>query len=234
MPADSNRYDAIVIGGGHNGLVAAAYLACAGKRTVVLERRPVVGGAAVTEQPWGPKYKVTMLSYVVSLLSPTILRAPRPGTAWLFFGVPAGSVLRALPDGRLAVALRPCPPPRRDCQVLRADADAIDRWDEWLQGLAGVLGPLLTSIPPKLGSTRPRICSGRRSWPGRSRVSAWGRRRHPAVLDERRRPARRLLRVAADARRALGLRVIGTWAGPRSLGTALVMAHHQIGDARRR
>ena len=71
MPA--NTYDAIVIGGGHNGLVAGAYLARSGRRTVVIERREVVGGAAVTEQPWGPDYKVTMLSYVVSLLPPTIL-----------------------------------------------------------------------------------------------------------------------------------------------------------------
>ena len=70
----ANAYDAIVIGGGHNGLVAAAYLARASKRTVVLERRRVVGGAAVTEQPWGPDYRVTMLSYVVSLLPEAIRR----------------------------------------------------------------------------------------------------------------------------------------------------------------
>jgi len=70
----ANNYDAIVVGGGHNGHVAAAYLARAGLRTVVCESRPVVGGAAVTEQPFGPDYHVTSLSYVVSLLPPSLVR----------------------------------------------------------------------------------------------------------------------------------------------------------------
>jgi phytoene dehydrogenase-like protein len=68
------RYDAIVVGGGHNGLVAAAYLARQGHRTLVCEAREVVGGAAVTEQPFGPGYKVTSLSYVVSLMPPALVR----------------------------------------------------------------------------------------------------------------------------------------------------------------
>src|ERR671927_1845268 len=67
------KYDAIVIGGGHNGLTAAAYLARAGKKTLVLERRPVVGGAAVTEEIV-PGFKFSVFSYVVSLLRPEIIR----------------------------------------------------------------------------------------------------------------------------------------------------------------
>src|SRR6476469_3004604 len=68
-------FDAIVIGGGHNGLVAAAYLARSGARTLVLEARPKTGGAATTEAPWpdAPEFKVTRLSYVMSLLPPTII-----------------------------------------------------------------------------------------------------------------------------------------------------------------
>src|ERR1700759_5564613 len=71
-PAD---YDAIIVGGGHNGLVAAAYLARSGARALGLEGRPKTGGAATTEAPWpdAPDFKVTRLSYVMSLLPPTII-----------------------------------------------------------------------------------------------------------------------------------------------------------------
>ncbi len=69
----ASRWDVIVVGGGHNGLVAAGLLAKRGRRVLVLERRHKVGGAAVTEPPWGPDFKMTALSYVVSLLPRTIL-----------------------------------------------------------------------------------------------------------------------------------------------------------------
>src|SRR5262249_61925673 len=68
-----NTYDAIIIGAGHNGLIAGAYLARAGKKVVILERRPIVGGAAVTEEIF-PGYRFTEFSYVVSLLRPEIIR----------------------------------------------------------------------------------------------------------------------------------------------------------------
>src|SRR5205085_11837103 len=67
-------FDVVVVGGGHNGLVTAGLLARRGARVTVLERRPQVGGAAITEQPFGPAAKVTALSYVVSLMPPTIVR----------------------------------------------------------------------------------------------------------------------------------------------------------------
>src|SRR5436190_4636130 len=71
----ASAFDAIVIGGGHNGLVAAAYLGGSGARTLVLEARDTTGGAATTEAPWpdAPEFRVTRLSYVMSLLPPTIV-----------------------------------------------------------------------------------------------------------------------------------------------------------------
>ncbi|MGH8938379.1 MAG: phytoene desaturase family protein, partial [Actinomycetes bacterium] len=77
----AQRYDAVVIGGGHNGLTAAAYLAKAGRRVLVLERRHVLGGAAVTEEVF-PGFRFSVFSYVVSLLRPEIIRdldRPRHG-----------------------------------------------------------------------------------------------------------------------------------------------------------
>ena len=68
----AQRFDAVIIGGGHNGLVTAAYLARAGLQTLVLERRPVLGGACVTEEPW-PGYKVSTLAYLCSLFQPRIV-----------------------------------------------------------------------------------------------------------------------------------------------------------------
>src|ERR671932_413756 len=73
MASNGLRYDAVVVGGGHNGLVCAAYLARAGMKTLVLERRHLLGGAAVSEEVW-PGFKVSTASYVVSLFSPKIVR----------------------------------------------------------------------------------------------------------------------------------------------------------------
>src|SRR6201984_3078671 len=95
--AGSNTYDVIVIGGGHNGLVNSAYLARAGKKVLVLERRYVLGGAAVTEEVF-PGFKFSVASYVVSLLRPEIIREldlPRHGLEIL----PLDGTLSPMPNG---------------------------------------------------------------------------------------------------------------------------------------
>ena len=230
----TNAYYAIVIGGGHNGLVAAAYLARTGKRTIVVERRPVVGGAAVTEQPWGPDYRVTMLSYVVSLLPEAIrrdLRLDRHG----YKVFPQGPYFVPYPDGR-SLQLSDDPGRRRQeiAKFSDKDAEAYDRWDAWLHELASVLGPLLHAVPPRLGSRRPADVRDQAAllWRLRSVLSVRG------VADVTRLFSMSIADLVADYFESPEMQgvlsvsgVIGTWAGPRSPGTAFVMAHHKIGDA---
>jgi phytoene dehydrogenase-like protein len=228
----TNSYDAIVVGGGHNGLVASAYLARAGLRTVVCESRAVVGGAAVTEQPFGPEFKVTSLSYVVSLLPPRLvadLNLARHG----YHVFPQGPYFAPRADGR---ALRlPDSPQARHAAVSEfspADADAMVRYDAWLDDLAKVLGPLLDEIPPKLGSRKPRdlleqlkLVTSLRGLDVRRTVEVT-RLFTMSIAD--------LLEeyfVSDAVKGVLSVSgVIGTWAGPRSAGTAYVMAHHHVGD----
>ena len=110
--------DVIVVGGGHNGLVAAAYLARGGLSTLVCERRDIVGGAAVSEQPFGPDFTVTSLSYVVSLLPPDLVRDLQLGRHG-YHVFPQGPYFA--PRGRRplpAAARRPGAAARRDRQVL--------------------------------------------------------------------------------------------------------------------
>ena len=153
----ANRYDAIVVGGGHNGLVAAAFLAKHGARTVVLEARHKAGGAADTMAPWpeAPEFKVTTLSYVMSLMPDTIrrgLQLERHG----YRAHTVGPYFVPFPDGRCIVQYDDDARANHEqfAKFSKADAEAIGRWDGWIGGLADVLGPLLMTTPPALGSLR--------------------------------------------------------------------------------
>jgi phytoene dehydrogenase-like protein len=228
-------YDALVIGGGHNGLVAAAYLAQSGARTLVLEARDHTGGAATTEAPWpdAPEFRVTRLSYVMSLLPPTIindLQLARHG--YKIF--PMGPYYQAFPEGG-SIKLYADDAQRNYEEVARwskADAEAMPKWDAWLEGLAGVLGPLLLTVPPKLGSRKPRDLADtlRLAWRQRGldvrTVAGVTRLMTMSIAD--------LLDdwfESPQVKGALAVNgVIGTWAGPYEPGTAYVMAHHSIGD----
>ncbi len=231
----TSTYDAIVVGGGHNGLVSGAYLARSGARTVVLEGRYKTGGAATTEAPWpeAPELNVTRLSYVMSLLPPTIM-ADLELERWGYKVFPMGPYYQAFPEGGSIKIF--ADDAKRNYEEIakwsKKDAEAMPKWDAWIAGLADVLGPLLLTVPPAIGSRRPHDLY-------ETLRLAW---RHKG-LD---------VRTIADVTRLMTMSiadllddwfeswqvkapiavngVIGTWAGPCEPGTAYVMAHHSIGD----
>ncbi len=203
--AETADYDAIIVGGGHNGLVAAAYLARSGARTLVLEARNKTGGAATTEAPWpdAPEFNVTRLSYVMSLLPPTIikdLQLARHG--YKIF--PMGPYYQAFPEGG-SIKLYADDAQRNYDEVSRwskKDADAMPRWDAWLGRPGRGARPDAAHRPAE-----PRLAQAARSQGDppaglaqQEPQRAHDRRRDPADDHVDRRPARRLVRVASRSR----------------------------------
>ena len=154
-PASPRSYDAIVVGGGHNGLTTAAYLARYGMRVVVLERRPILGGACVTEELW-PGKRVSRASYVVSMLQPQVVSDLRLED-FGYRAVPLDPAYAAMTDGRPDRLLRRRPADRR--------LDPLDRAQRRRQlrplrgpplPVAEFLRPMMLREPPALGSKNPR------------------------------------------------------------------------------
>ncbi len=225
------RYDAIIIGAGHNGLVAAGYLARAGKKVLVLEARHLVGGASVTEEVY-PHFKYSVFSYVVSILRPEIIRDLRLAEHGLAI-LPLESTLTPLPDGRCLY--RDGDPFRTWRDIARfspRDADAYFEYGREMFFMAKAVKYMLGIVPPDPTSLHPRDLAG---------LLKVGK--HMAGLGEDKLflLARLMTMSAADfleqwfetdpliaTLSASG--IIGTFLGPRSPGTAYVLLHHYMGE----
>ena len=244
----SQRYDAVVIGGGHNGLISAAYLARAGMKTVVLEKRHVLGGAAVTEELF-PGFRFSVFSYVVSLLRPEIIRElelPRHGLDIL----PLDGTFTPLHEGEGRSA--PIGPHGerigtgdylwrvndhgRTVRELRRwsklDAEAYEEYGQLMVDMARFIKPILSIVPPDPASNDPRPLL---PLAGLARSFQRLTERQQAVFVQ-------LMTMSAsdfldqwfetDPLKATmsASGIIGTYQGVRSPGTAYVLLHHYMGE----
>lgn len=225
----SRDRDVIIVGGGHNGLTCAAYLAKDGLDVLVLERRDVLGGAAATEEVW-PGYQVSTASYVVSLVPPEIVDELQLKRFGYRVSLIAPDYFAPFPDG---TSLTLWGDQERDvaniAKISKKDADAMRDFDAYFERIAPLLKDLLFVLPPNLGL---------REIPEWLRL-VWKLRRW------RRRDLEELIRLftisAADfldeffederVKGALATQcVIGAWHGPMSPGSAYVLVHHWVGE----
>jgi phytoene dehydrogenase-like protein len=227
----AQRYDAIVIGGGHNGLVTAAYLGRAGMKVLVVERRHVLGGAAVTEEIF-PGFKFSVCSYVVSLLRPEIIRdldLARHGLEIL----PLDGTFTPMPDGNYLWRVNDHGKTRREiCRHSKVDAEAYEEFGKAMVQLCRFVKPVLSMTPPD--PTRIRFRDLRN-------VLTMGRRFRGLSAEDKYNQIQLMTRSAVDfldqwfetdvlkaTMSASG--IIGTFLGVRSPGTAYVLLHHYMGE----
>ncbi len=241
--AHQRQYDCLVIGGGHNGLVAAAYLAKAGKSVCVLERRHVLGGCSTTEELW-PGYKVSTAAYVISLFLPEIIRELRLKHYGLEILPRNPSSFTPMLDGR-SLLLGPDSAANQAeiAKFSERDAAAFPKYEALLERVAEVLEPILSRAAPDplpLPAARRKIGLGKRL---RDAGKMWDLYKSLAALGDDLPHAIELLTGAARPilerwfeaevlRTTLATdAIIGGFASISSPGTAYVLLHHVMGQA---
>ncbi|MBW3666718.1 MAG: NAD(P)/FAD-dependent oxidoreductase [Actinobacteria bacterium] len=227
----SNEYDAIVIGGGHNGLINGAYLARAGLRTLILERRHLVGGAAITEELY-PGFQFTTFSYALSLLRPEIVHELEL-TSHGFMPLQMPTTFCPTDDGDyLLIGEDKDENHHEIARHSKRDADAYDAYNHMMSQVVHAIRPLMDSIPPDITSKDPEE---------RARLAAIGSYLAdlpPRVLHDL---VRLLTGSAADILEdyfetdimqgwQASSGIIGSKVGPRSQGSGLVLLYHAFGE----
>jgi len=225
-------YDAIIVGGGHNGLATAAYLGRAGFKTLVLEKRQVLGGAAVSEHPW-PGYTVSTLSYVLSLMPPEVIRELElhrhglrlyPLAADYYVPFPDGSHLLLTKDPRQAYD--------EIARFSKKDAEAWPQFGAYLAKIARLVRPLLLMTPPAVGAKSPSdlLELARFAWQLKG-LDVQGTADFVKVMTL---SVAELLEEWFESPQVKAARcvsgAIGTYGGPYTPGTAYVLLHHYIGE----
>lgn len=225
------KYDALVIGGGHNGLVHAAYLARAGKKVLVLERRPMVGGATITEEIV-PGFKFLRGAYLISLLRPQVIQELRLAEHGLEL-LPLESTVVPLPNGDYLADWPDHDMTRREImRHSRRDAETYEEFSLTMRRLSLAVKPLLDLFPPDPTSMSPRdleqmarirgVLGGmqRRDFHTLCRLCTMS---IADFLDEwfETQPLKAIKCTSG---------IIGTFMGVRSPGSGYVALHHYLGE----
>ena len=226
---EGGAWDAVVVGGGHNGLACAAYLARGGQRVCVLEGRELLGGAAVTEEPW-PGFRVSSASYVVSLLPPEVVEDLRLRDFGYCVSLIEPDYYLPYADGTsLTIWSDADKTAEQIASRSAADAVAYVEFDRYFDRVARLLRDLMTVVPPDL--TRRDALEWIRFG---ARLRRWTRRDVVDVVRVFTMSAADFLDEWFDDERVKGAlatqALVGAWGGPMSPGSAYVLLHHWVGE----